>query len=547
MMKFIDRHTYLLFLLLLVGFYLTWLLPRFLAISANTLHFDDFYFFLIANHPLATIKQASFCDVPPQDYRWFGYSIACVLERTLPTSSTSVIPKMLAGLFLSAFAALFFRLLVHWSVPTVIALLAPLVFIFHPIVNEITLWNSAALFSLWLGFCLAAYLLIEKDRPKWQQFAGLTLLVLVVLAYEIYLVSFFVLILAEPMIKTVSGQPILWLEIKRKLTIFVAIAAFYVLQVLMTRWMFGVPTGRGFVTPRSFSGYFFEKVHGVFNLIANSYMPLVSYYQGLEVAWSAWKWIPISIAGATLIFGFFARRSYWEALRLAGFSLLLPVVPTLPIFLTSQSPESWRVSIPALFAVCLTIVLLATLIWKSVRKVRSRTLIFQGNILALTVLAAIFAIEVPITFAEARLRVFENHADQTLMHEVGRFWAARGLKQDQYRVGVISELSLARYIPTEYVGATRISVAYGKRGLASDFDHDFSWRGLLVLNGYRVVELDDGIASVVRGCEQRPEFCRLDLKDELLKRCANMPNYTHGLNGIRLAHDIEDRITAICP
>ncbi|HET6266915.1 MAG TPA: hypothetical protein VFG11_04290, partial [Acidobacteriota bacterium] len=484
--------------------------------------------------------------VPPTDYRWLSSLISCVVFQTLPTSSTSVIPKILAGLFFAAFSTLLFRLWVHWSVPTVIAVLAPLVIIFHPIVNEITLWNGTATFSLWLGCCLAAYLLIEKDRPKWQQFVGLTLLVLVVLAYEIYLVTFLVLILAEPMIKAVSGQPILWLEIKRKLTIFAVVAVFYVLQVVITRWMFGAPGSRGFVAPLSFSGYLFEKVHGAFNLIVNCYMPLVSYYQGLEVAWSAWKWIPISIAGATLVFGFLARRSYWEALRLAGFSLLVPVVPTLPIFLASQSPESWRVSIPVLLAVCLTIVLLTTLIWNAVRKVHSRILILQNHILALTALVAIFAIEVPITFAEARLRVFENHADRTLMQAVGGFWEAKGLKQDQYRVGVISDLSLTRYIPTEYVRAARISVAYGKRGLSSDFDHDFSWRGLLMLNGYRVVELDDGIASVVTRCEERPEFCRLDLRDELLRRCANMPNYIHRLNGFRLVHDIEDRITAIC-
>src|SRR5262249_57307541 len=190
--KFIDKRTYF---FLLVGFYLSWLLPRFMAISANTLRLDDFHFFLLASHPLEALNQASHC-FPPVDYRWLSALISCVAGQTLPTSSTSVIPKLLAGLFLATFSTLFFRLLVHWSVPTVIALLAPLLFIFHPIVNEITLWNSTALWSLWLGFCLAAYLLIEKDRPKWQQFAGLMSLVLVVLAYAIYFVTFFVLIFA---------------------------------------------------------------------------------------------------------------------------------------------------------------------------------------------------------------------------------------------------------------------------------------------------------------------------------------------------------------
>jgi hypothetical protein len=161
-------------------------------------------------------------------------------------------------------------------------------------------------------------------------------------------------------------------------------------------------------------------------------------------------------------------------------------------------------------------------------------------------MAAIFAVEVPITFAEAKLRVYENHTDRTLMQAIRGFWETRGLKQEQYRVGVIHELGLIGSIPVEYIPATRISVSYGKRGLVSEFDQDFSWRGLLMLNGYRIVELDDRIASVARGCEHHSEFCRLDLKDELLAHCSNMPDYINQPNGIRLAHDIENRITAIC-
>ncbi len=132
------------------------------------------------------------------------------------------------------------------------------------------------------------------------------------------------------------------------------------------------------------------------------------------------------------------------------------------------------------------------------------------------------------------------------MQAIGEFWDVRGLKQNRYRVGVISDQSLTTNSPPE-LPATRISVAYGKRGLSSGFDQEFSWRGLLMLNGYHIVELNDGIASVVKGCEQRSEFCRLDLKDKLLRRCTDMPNYIDRINGIRLAHDIQDRVTAICP
>src|SRR5262245_41604015 len=143
-MTFKHKRTYL---LLLVGFYLAWLLPRSVAISANTLHLDDFYFFLLNTHPFSTINQTNLCGVPPIDYRWLYISILCVLGHVLPTWSTSVLPKMLAGLFLAAFATLLCRVLILWFVPTAIALLTPLVFIFHPIPNEITLWNTTAPFS----------------------------------------------------------------------------------------------------------------------------------------------------------------------------------------------------------------------------------------------------------------------------------------------------------------------------------------------------------------------------------------------------------------
>ena len=63
-----------------------------------------------------------------------------------------------------------------------------------------------------------------------------------------------------------------------------------------------------------------------------------------------------------------------------------------------------------------------------------------------------------------------------------------------------------------------------------------------MLNG----ELDESMTGAVRNCEQRPEFCWLDLKDKLLTRCANMPDYVNRANEFKLVHDVEDRITAIC-
>jgi hypothetical protein len=166
--------------------------------------------------------------------------------------------------------------------------------------------------------------------------------------------------------------------------------------------------------------------------------------------------------------------------------------------------------------------------------------------LALALLLAICAAELPATFAEAGLQAFENRADRSLLQVVSDFWSSRGLKQEQYRVGVIRNLGLSAPIPAEHARAARMSVAYHPRGLSSNLDYDWSWRGLLALHSLRVVELDNIEPTVVGGCEKRPDLCRLDLRDNLSKRCAERPDFIQEAAGWRLVHDIDDGITAIC-
>lgn len=541
-----DRVFFIIYVF--IGYYIAWILPRLSAIIFNTLHFDDFLGFLTINHPLDTIFQGRICSIPPADYRWFGHAVGCALGLFLPTWSIAVLPKLVAGIFVSAVGIMFLRFLIRLAVPRIIAILIPLVFIFHPIVNELTLWNSTAFFLLWLGLCIGAYLIIGSDRSPWQNAAGILLLMLAVLAYEIYFVIFLVFLLAEPVFLSVSKQPISRADIRRKISIFIAVSLFYLGQVIITRLIFGPVAGRGLVVINSVSAYFDEKFHGIINLIVNTYMPLVSYYSGLEVAWSAWKWLPLFVTATTLVFGFLLRRSWWDAFGLAGFSLILPVVPTLPVFLMSQSPESWRVSIPVLLAVCLTLALMATLIWKAADQIPAHWVLLQRLTkgLALTALGALLLIEIPVTFAEAQLRVFENRADQTLMEAVEGFWSAQGLERSQYRVGVIGNLGLPGAKPDLQARARRISVSYHARGLSSGLDHDFSWRGMLVLHGFHIVELDDKDINTAKGCEQRPQFCRLELRDELARRCIDHPDFINPANGWRLVHDMDQKITAIC-
>lgn len=69
---------------------------------------------------------------------------------------------------------------------------------------------------------------------------------------------------------------------------------------------------------------------------------------------------------------------------------------------------------------------------------------------------------------------------------------------------------------------------------------------MLVLHGFHIVELDDKDINTAKGCEQRPQFCRLELRDELARRCIDHPDFINPANGWRLVHDMDQKITAIC-
>lgn len=533
----VSRYYYA---ILTASYYLIWLLPRLPAISANSIHFDDFNLYAIA-------LESTICSVPPQDYRWIGIGLLCALENILPDWSIMVWPKLLAGLFLAMLAVLLSHLLMKWSVPILVALLAPVLFISHPILNEISLWNTTMPFPLWLLLTVLGYVLVDLDRPRWQRVSGFMFMVTVVLAYEIYLSCFLVLVFAEAAFRRLDGKSIDWLNVKNRLLLFFIVALFYVIQVLLTKWLFGVVTGRGLVDITSLSSYLDTKLHGIFNLVVNCYMPLISYYTGIEFAWGAWKWIPLLMSGLIVVFGILARRSVIDLLTLLGFSLVMPVVPTLPLLLASQSPESWRVSVPVLLAIFLLAVLLMTLIWQAgTRWTGNGRLATASKALVLIAMLGIMIIEMPSTYAEARLRAFENQADSGLADTIAGYWLARGLDKNDYSVGVITGLGLPTNIPDEHKRASQLSVAYGQRGVTSAFLHDFSWRGFLMLHDFKTIEVNDVEEGISEACARQLKHCRPYLKEHFSARCKDSPDFTHPGNGLRLVHEVTEKVTVVC-
>ena len=128
--------------LLLTAFYFVWAAPRLGAIIANPLAYDDFYIGTKSPQDLIQLGSAvylySWRPVQYLEYRLFDTLLSPFGKPFVFT----VLPKLIGGLFLSIAATLAYRALRRCEVARPVAFLCLAVFVVHPVVNEITLWNS---------------------------------------------------------------------------------------------------------------------------------------------------------------------------------------------------------------------------------------------------------------------------------------------------------------------------------------------------------------------------------------------------------------------
>src|SRR5262249_42590563 len=120
--------------LLLTAFYLVWAAPRLGAIMANPLLDDDFYIGTLGSG----IHLYSWRPVLYLEYRLFDPLLSPFGKPLIFT----LLPKPIGGLFVSIAAALAYRVLRRCEVARPVAFLCVAVFVVHPVVNDITLWNS---------------------------------------------------------------------------------------------------------------------------------------------------------------------------------------------------------------------------------------------------------------------------------------------------------------------------------------------------------------------------------------------------------------------
>ena len=369
------------------------------------------------------------------------------------------------------------------------------------------------------------------------------LLTVVIFSYEYLLVILLVLTVAEAFITQLAVGTF---NIKRAIKLLFLFALFsvaYVVQAkISTLYFYQVDEfSREVLAFSDLREMFVVKIRGSLNLLANVYMTPLSYFVPIENTWGTWKWIPIFISSITFLGVYHKTRKVLSSVLYAGFSGVIVVLPLLPLFLSSQSPESWRVSIPPLLGFSLG--LLPLLIAANSQKNAPLIAYF-----ARTMMLVLITVLSYISISESRLRVLENKLQDTLVNEIKDYWSDLGYAPSDYRVGRISGDHY--HLMADLHPAQNMSVAYRKRGLQLDLLIDFAWRGRLLANGLSIVELQHEKSKFdlryLSECPGESQQCDLALGNLLRAACRENPYTIQGETNIRIVHETTQRVSAIC-
>ena len=536
------------YLVVFISYFCVWALTRFSALNANALQMDDF---LIAHMNVRGVDDISnafitgnfSCKFPPQDGRWGAATLFCILAGFSPNWVLMLWPKLLAGLSLSLFCTLLCRRFVLDGVGLLGAVLLPLLIMTHPTVNDITLWNTPFVAAVWMTACILAFEIVQTKPADVRYVAvSFVLLLVVVLSYEIFFTVFVVLV-----VYFVLGGVLLERGPRRDqliayLVLLIALPLIYISMALLSKALGG--EGRGFAEFNGVGAFLSYKFHGITNLLANVFVPVMSYYLPSSLSFRIYKWLFVLLLVAVYLCAYLARHDWKFATASAAVVMTIMAVPLAPIMLMQQNPEAWRVSIPTVFAFVLSLSLVLRLANSGGRVgIKNQNRI---NAVSSIVLLGLIVIQIIPTNAEAKLRALENEADQRLVAQIHQAKKSPSEKSDP-KISLIVD-NESRGIGSIYENhpATGMTTAFTPRGVNSAFSHFFSWRSFLFLLGMETVEIQDDRVWTQKICKRDSLGCELQLEKKARNQCKEEYFYLDKVTGMRLTSLDDENLIVVC-
>jgi len=482
-------------------YFLLWYAPRIAPVKANVLMADDFT--ADPSVHLLSYRPLLYADL------WFWNHV--LGKGYLMT----VMPKILAGIYSSLIAILTLDLLRRWRIPLLISSIIPVFYLSHPIVNELSLWNTIASCNLSILFILLGYWVMGDALSLRRSIPAILFMTLGVSGYQIYAGLFAVLMIGEYVIKNIYNIPFPPREAVRKTAVIIVALAIYALYVKISQSVFGLYDfgHRSFISFESaaMADFTYAKWHGMSNMFANVFQPLISFYFGVEASWRAWKWIPVGLGFLTLVISLFARRSGTDTVLFGLTPIFLPALATLILLPMNATPSGWRVCGPVLYAFSLSLVPALSLIMKSdddttVQRTLERQM-FSKKVIVLGIAMFWIIMTFPIITYHGKLRMIANKQELLTLQAIEGFWEEKGIERGGYAVAVypINNASLMKTFAGEkgrdiVINFNRI-VSYDYSNLVKGF-----WPQFLMHYGYRPlseIAEKDGINRVLKeACEK---------------------------------------------
>lgn len=528
-----DTAIYAMVFYLSITFFL-----RIAGLHDNVLYADDYLYFVSLKD---TIISFEVCRFPVQDHRWIHIGNICISSVYFEDFALSPYPKVLANVFIAFFSFLTFIVFRAWGLGNALAILLPIILLTHPTVNEITLWNVSGTLSLiFFVVGVSYYLCSFVDKPL-ARVLGVLLLCGVAVTYEYYIVFFLLYALSEPVIRYALGRDFSTKKLLILISIFCAVSVFYIVQVSLSNWLFPDPFSfRGISADAvlvSGVSELLTKLRALSNVLINVYMTPLSFYIRLEESWSLWKWVPITMVVSTFVIVIISSRSLIKAIALSSFCLLITLAPLVPLIASSQTPESWRVSIPATVAVIFGLIPLLSHMKE----------LFKSSLPSALIVVIVACLLGNASHAESNLRSFESSLESRLFDEISQFWEDKGMNKSKIGLGRIVQNYSPRVSGSH--AAENLSIAFHRRGLTLSLKNTIAWRGHIIKQGFSVVEIEPEntgfVQSHSKGCLQASD-CRYELRDYFTARCLNSPDYIQPVTGIRVAHKVDENLSVIC-
>jgi hypothetical protein len=351
---------------------------------------------------------------------------------------------------------------------------------------------------------------------------GSLLLLLGISGYQAYVGFFPVLMIFAFLYGYINNDPNRYSLLRiQGLVFFIALLGYAVIVYTSVEFL-ELSQARAFDRPDSPHEFLSEKIHGVVNLIVNLFIPVLTYHFDISTAFQKWEWIPFTFIGLAFI-AVYAEQRRWSVACISAICIpIFLITPALVVFLSGQSPESWRVSIPSWFGFCLGLAMILDRIGRFLETTKNTSSWWILGCLCAAIYAALF----PVTRYESSLRVIAQQWDDTIIAEIRKFWDDRNDKDNPPRIySIVHQNRVRSTIPSKLT--TRLTVSYRYHGPISAFDYDWSWEGFVSISGFNPAN-------------------NSEINKSLISLCRRSPDFEDKVSGMKIAHDQGRRLSLVC-